>query len=135
MTKENRLVDIENYISYLNQVFAKETTEDRVLPPITLLGFSQGAATAVRWLMNAQFKPSRLILWAGLFPPDMDFDKGREVLDTIEVIEVYGKEDHYITESSLQQMEELNVKLGLQPTILKFDGKHELNYEVLQKFI
>jgi predicted esterase len=134
MTKENRLVDIENYISYLNQVYKKETGSATSLPPVTLLGFSQGAATAARWLMNKQIKPDRLILWAGLFPPDMDFEKGSEVLRGIEVIEVYGKQDQFITENSLQQMKELNNKLNLQPTVIEFEGKHELNNEVLLKF-
>jgi predicted esterase len=135
MTKENRLVDIENYISYLNEVYKRETSHAFSLPPVTLLGFSQGAATAVRWLMNKQIKPDRLILWGGLFPPDMDFGKASEVLKAIEVIEVYGKQDQFITESSLQQMKELNNKLNLQPTVIEFDGKHELNNGVLLKFI
>lgn len=135
MTKENRLADIDNYINYLNEVYRKETNHAASLPPVTLLGFSQGAATAVRWLMNKQIKPDRLILWAGLFPPDMDFEEGSEVLRTMEIIEVYGKQDQFITESSLQQMKELNTRLGLQPTIIEFDGKHELNSIVLQKFI
>jgi len=40
----------ENYISYLNEVYTKETSNADPLPPVTLLGFSQGAATAARWL-------------------------------------------------------------------------------------
>ncbi len=135
MTKENRLADIENYVNYLDEVYKKETNGATSLPPITLLGFSQGAATAARWLMNNQIKPDRLILWAGLFPPDMDFEKGSEVLRGINVIEVYGKQDQFITESSLQQMKELNKKLNLQPTVIEFDGKHELNNEVLLKLL
>ncbi|MBK5278291.1 MAG: hypothetical protein JJE09_05445 [Bacteroidia bacterium] len=135
MTKENRLMDIENYIDYLNGVYKKETSDLKVLPPVTLLGFSQGAATVTRWLMDGKINANRLILWAGLFPPDMDFEKGAEILRALEVVEVYGKKDPFLTEASLQQIKELNKKLNLQPEIIEFDGVHELNNDVLLKLI
>lgn len=134
MTKENRLTDIENYINYLNEVFHKETSSISPLPPITILGFSQGAATVTRWLLNGKINANRLILWAGLLPPDMDFEKGNEILKFMEVVEVYGKHDPFITEETMQQVKELNEKLNLLPSIIEFDGKHELDNSVLLRF-
>ena len=45
MTKEDRAHEIEDYLSYLEQVRAA------IIPPVplTILGFSQGVATAARW--------------------------------------------------------------------------------------
>jgi predicted esterase len=134
MTKENRLMDIENYIAFLNEVYRKETISHSPLPPVTVLGFSQGAATATRWLMDGKIQVNRLILWAGLFPSDMDFEKGNKILRRMEVVEVYGKGDPFITEESLQLMKELNKKLGLEPSLIEFEGKHELDNSVLLKF-
>ena len=52
MTKEDRVRDIENYLSYLNSVYSLEIPTE---PPfqINLLGFSQGAATASRWITQS----------------------------------------------------------------------------------
>ena len=71
MTRADRLAEIDDYVAYLNQL------ADSLLatcPPdvaVTVLGFSQGAATVSRWLLQAHFRPARLVLWAGAFPPDL----------------------------------------------------------------
>jgi predicted esterase len=133
MTQENRLMDIENYITYLNFIHKKEIGQRHV--KTTLLGFSQGAATLMRWAMNNQVQFDRLILWAGLFPPDIDFTKGAELLKGKEVIEVLGKQDEFITADRIQEMMKLNMQLNINPVILEFDGKHELKEEVLLKIV
>src|SRR4051812_49424570 len=94
MTSENRLMDIENYVSYLNGVYDNEL---RAFPdvPVTLLGFSQGCATVCRWAANGKVKFQKLILWAGLFPPDMNFDAGKEILASKKTYMVSGNEDPF----------------------------------------
>jgi len=62
MTKENRLTDIENYITYLNEIYHKEIGSSG--KRISVLGFSQGTATASRWVMANKIHFNRLILWA-----------------------------------------------------------------------
>ena len=44
MTRENREMDIRNYIAYLDAIYRTESQNKNL--PVTLLGFSQGAATA-----------------------------------------------------------------------------------------
>ena len=71
MTKEDRVSDIENYLVYLTEVF-KQTRKQ--LPKkiiVTLLGFSQGAATISRFATQTDVEFDQLILWAGIFPPDL----------------------------------------------------------------
>ena len=131
MTRENRLVEIENYTRYLDSILAIERTPPHV--KTTLLGFSQGAATAVRWAMSGKLEFDRLVLWAGLFPPDMDFEKGSHLLQNKEVLEVLGKHDEFITKEKIAEMHDLNTRLHLTPTIIEFDGKHELDAGVLSK--
>lgn len=130
MTRENRLTDIHNYITYLNKIYAQE------IPPsftgeITLLGFSQGAATVSRWALDGTVNFQRLILWAGIFPPDIDFNKGSDLFKTKEIIEVFGKQDPYLTDDRLKEMTQLNERLGLTPKIIAFEGGHEINDEIL----
>jgi predicted esterase len=131
MTRENRETDIENYISYLDAVWKIENNSSEI--PTTLFGFSQGAATAVRWAMNGKINFDRLILWAGLFPPDIDFVKGSELLRDKKIIEVLGKQDQFITKDKIEEMLALNQKLKISPTIIEFEGKHEISDEILTR--
>jgi predicted esterase len=130
MTKENRLTDIRNYITYLNEIYTHEIPAG-FTGEITLLGFSQGAATVSRWALDGSINFQRLVLWAGIFPPDMDFHKGSDLFKSKEVIEVFGKQDPYLTDDRLKEMTQLNERLGLTPKIIHFEGGHEINTEIL----
>ena len=67
--------------------------------PLTVFGFSQGAATISRWIADGKIKLSRMILWSGMFPPDMDFVSAKEILKGKEIVFVYGKEDPFLGDS------------------------------------
>lgn len=73
MTKEERLLDIDNYIKYLDSVAEKVLFNASNDVKITLLGFSQGSATVCRWAEKLKFSFEKLILHSGAFPPDIDF--------------------------------------------------------------
>jgi predicted esterase len=133
MTRENRQMDIDNYISYLNAILKIESSPSHI--STTLFGFSQGAATAARWAMNGNIHFDRLILWAGLFPPDMDFEKGAELLKGKRIIEVLGKQDQFITKDRIDEMMLLNQKLKINPIIVEFEGKHEISESVLKEIV
>ena len=72
MTKEDRLDDIQDYVSYLDQVVSTFIKPNQ---RITLFGFSQGVATACRWLADGIIKPDNVVLWAGTFPQDIDLNR------------------------------------------------------------
>lgn len=134
MTSENRLADIDNYIQFLNTVY---NTELKTYPnvPVTLLGFSQGAATVSRWALNNSIAFNDLVLWAGIFPNDMDFEKGKELLKHKKVYQVYGNKDPFLTEARVEEMKSLSEKIGVTSPPLIFDGGHELHEETLLKLI
>lgn len=134
MTRENRVRDIENYITYLNTVFAREIGTRKDLD-ITLLGFSQGAATVSRWALSDFIYFQRLILWAGILPPDMDFEKGKQLLQAKTVNVVYGKNDPFLNESRFGEMKSLAEKLGISPGEIVFDGAHEIHEATLLTLI
>jgi predicted esterase len=133
MTKENRAMDIKNYLTYLNTLYIKEVGNSTL--PITILGFSQGAATATRWVLDRKIRFDRLILWAGVLPPDMDFDSGKETLADKEILFVYGKEDAYLNDDRFGEMKQLSEKLQIKPQIIEFDGAHQMNENVLSQLI
>jgi predicted esterase len=134
MTKENRLVDIQNYLAYLN-VIDQKVVGNIMNIPVTILGFSQGAATASRWAAEGKVNFQRLILWAGVFPPDMDFHSAHQILEHKETCFVYGTSDPFINDSRFAEMNLLTAKLGITPRVISFDGKHEMDSATLLKLI
>ncbi|MFN3839451.1 MAG: alpha/beta hydrolase [Cyclobacteriaceae bacterium] len=130
MTRENRLTDIENYCEYLTAIYKTEV-EKHPDVRVTLLGFSQGAATASRWALDDRINFHRLILWAGIIPPDMNFEKGRNVLSGKEFVMAYGTRDPWITQDRIQEMNDLTLKLGIQPRLVSYDGAHDIDEKVL----
>lgn len=132
MTKENRETDIENYINYLQCVYDTEMSETQNIP-VTILGFSQGGATATRWALSGQPRFDRFILWAGIFPPDMNVESGKVIYKNKKVITVFGDEDPFITPDRINELEALSLKLQVVPHKITFKGKHEMNDETLLK--
>lgn len=134
MTRENRQMDIDNYIRYLDAVYENELSSFPNVS-VTLFGFSQGCATVCRWAVEGKAKFDRLILWAGLFPPDMNFDKGHAVLADKKTIMVVGDKDHFLTTERIAEFDELAGKLQIKPDKISFPGKHEIITDVLRQFI
>lgn len=132
MTKENRLMDIDNYIEYLTSIYKHEVVADI---PVTILGFSQGSATATRWALSGKVNFERLILWSGLFPPDMDFKTGGDLLRQKDVWLVYGNKDPFLSDARFAEMEMLREKLGIDVKKMEFDGAHDIHQPTLLKFI
>lgn len=135
MTKENRQVDIENYLHLLNTVYHQIINADQVGIPVTVLGFSQGAATASRWVASQRIRFTRLILWSGVFPPDMDFTEAKQALEDKLIYFIYGKSDPYITRDRLVDMNALCEKLTISPTVIAFDGTHEMDKDTLKSLL
>ncbi len=134
MTKENRLIDIENYLEYLNQIY-KKITENNFAIPITILGFSQGAATASRWIGTGKISFDRFILWAGVFPQDMDFETTKEILKEKETFLVYGNADPFINADRVAEINTVIDKLEISPVVKVFEGKHDIDSETLMAFV
>lgn len=130
MTKEDRETDIRNYLTFLDTVFEKEVA-DPGKSKVTILGFSQGSATASRWAMSKNIYFNRLILWAGVFPPDMDFILGKEILKDKKVQLVHGKSDPFLTDSRMLESKTLIDKLGVGVEEVTFDGGHDLDPKTL----
>lgn len=130
MTRENREMDIENYINYLQSVYAAELKSTENIK-VTLLGFSQGAATATRWAISGKPFFDRFVLWAGIFPADMNFSVGQDILGKKKIISVYGDKDPFITPDRIQEMTNLCEKLKVKPKQVVFDGQHEINDQAL----
>ncbi|MEO1051693.1 MAG: hypothetical protein AAFX87_13780 [Bacteroidota bacterium] len=135
MTREDRLNDIENYINYLTSVYNHELSNLGQTVEVCILGFSQGAATVSRWALSNEINFHSLVLWAGIFPEDMNFESGQSILKDKRVYNVYGTKDEFLTQERLDKQRVLCKKLGINPEEITFDGGHDINVEVLKSFL
>lgn len=126
MTKEARLDDIHDNFNYLEALLAHFLVKKENIV-IDLLGFSQGAATATRWFEQSKYSFRYLVLWASVFPEDVQMNVKKN-MNTAYYF-VLGNMDPYFDHESeitcLQQYESLHFN------IIRFEGKHEINQNVL----
>jgi predicted esterase len=135
MTKEERLLDIDNYIKYLDSVAEKVLFNASNDVKITLLGFSQGSATVCRWAEKLKFSFEKLILHSGAFPPDIDFSGLGNKLRNKKVFMLRGTEDEFINEERKQEQKALIEKLNLDVEEIEFEGKHDIHIDSLKKIL
>ena len=135
MTREDRLAEIDDYVPYLDAVSADVFRSlDRARVTVHALGYSQGAATASRWVAMGKAKIDRLTLWGGEFPPDLDLTVDTVVsrLQAAHLTLVYGRSDEYITAKIVQTTTARLRQHGIPYREVPFEGGHELNEAVLR---
>lgn len=132
MTREDRLAEIDDYVRYLDALY-DEVMRGAVVVPVTVLGFSQGTATAARWLAQGNVRVGRLILWGGEVPPDLDLAAARPRWGKTDVTLVVGSEDQYIPPKVLSRDEQRLREHGVSFRVERFDGGHEIVPDVLER--
>ena len=86
MTKMDRLTEIDDYSNFLDEVYMSHIRDTAEGLKISVLGFSQGGATAVRWLEKTKKKVDNLILWGAGFPMDIDYSKSELFFDNLKYV-------------------------------------------------
>jgi len=127
MTRDQRDDEIRDYINYLDDVHAIMTRRfGGAAPPVTVLGFSQGGATALRWIAMGNVRPARLVIWASSMPPELDYAADARVRAP-ELSYVCGTTDQFITPKVLDQQHAMLRAANLPFRALSFVGGHRLD--------
>jgi len=127
MTREAREREIADYIAYLDQVQLWIRRELRCELSPTVLGFSQGVATAWRWTVLGEVRPQRLIAFGAGIPPDLDLAAARERLARLRIEFARGADDSYHTSEWADRDRARLAELGLVCRLHEFAGGHELD--------
>ncbi len=135
MTKHNRENELQNQRQYFDEIFIQYfSTTDFATKKVVFFGFSQGVAAMVRCLTHWQLKLAKMIIWAGEIPKETN--KEHLNLENVDVHFVIGNDDKYYSEEAINfQIDSFEKIMGIKPTLTVFQGTHEVNREVLGKFI
>lgn len=134
MTKENRELDIHNYISMLNNLHTK-LKKEKEWKAIHVLGFSQGVATAFRWIADEKIKPSHFLMCSGMIPSDVHLQGENSIFKAIKSTYFSGTNDIYKTEEAVLAFQQKLKESNLDITMVEFDGGHEVNLEAVLKVL
>jgi predicted esterase len=90
-----------------------------------VLGFSQGVATAARWIAMGKAPINRFVAWAGQIPPDIDPSAFRKLSEGITI--VTGNADDLAPWIAEGDHAGRLQAVGIKPEHLTFEGGHRMD--------
>lgn len=134
MTSEERLVDIGDNLDYLDALHVRTTALLRgATPKVTLLGFSQGGATATRWAARGTVPFDRVVVWGAAIAHDVDLADPDSALRRPETIVVYGTRDRITTPEAVAGELARLTAASFPVRQLPFAGGHRLDRDTLRQ--
>jgi len=136
MTSYERLTEIDDYNAYLDTLM--ESLEHKMNIKNSykcLLGFSQGAATACRWLAASKPQFDSLVLWGGLFPEDIDYSFHKNSFEQLDIWVGYGIKDPFRDEEKIKIRTSIFTESGLNYKEFSFEGSHTIDSEYLKTLL
>jgi predicted esterase len=132
LTKENTIKETENVMRYFDAVFEAEAIpKDKHL---IVMGFSQGVSVTMRYMAKRQLNCQQLILHSGGIPKELTSDDFKFLNAKVSLI--YGKNDEYLNEDRMLEEKNRAFELfGDAVTIFPFEGKHEVNVDLITNLI
>jgi len=136
MTREDREVEIHDYVGFLDALHdhLHESVRRVDGSPVrtTVLGFSQGCATASRWAARGAVPPSRLILWGEVQAHDLTGDDLRRLREArVPVHFIIGRQDETVALETVERAASALAQEGLVVDTHVFDGGHEIDEAAL----
>lgn len=135
MTKLNRQTEIEDYSNYLQYLLEYLQQQLPAVIPVTVLGFSQGGATAVRWLHRLKPVVQRLFLWGAGFPMDLNYQDQLDYWKGITYHLVQGKQDEYGSAERSAAQGAFLQQQGLLPQQHWYEGGHAIDRLFLKQLL
>ena len=138
MTREARAAEIEDYVRFLDTVYAEVLVRARLVRArLVAFGFSQGGATVTRWLarspMLGETPADRLVLWGSELPNDLPLEGHTGWLGCVRLTLVAGTSDAWATPERVAEQERVLNEHGIGFETLRFDGDHRLDEDVLRR--
>jgi predicted esterase len=132
MTRDERIADISDHLAYLNKWW--QSLNVPATSVVTIVGFSQGVATASRWLASG-FAADKAIFHSGTLPSEW-FNDSPEFSDRLKkVVSIRGNRDTLYTAEAHKSAATLFENLGLTFETTEVEGAHKMKAEHLITYL
>jgi predicted esterase len=139
LTRDDREDELRDALGMLQAVVAREhaaISAARGAPPVLhVLGFSQGVAMSMRWVVQAAQNPALSrnaqlhshVLWAGGLAHDVPDDALRAAWAGTTLHAVWGSRDRFASEAAQESARARFAAIGVVPQVHTFEGGHRLD--------
>ena len=135
LTRESRETEIRDALHWLELV--RGDVQGAVRGPVSygVLAFSQGVATAMRWIGATEFQPRAFVAWAGGLATDVQENTFRERMARARLVVVSGERDRLVTDDARRRT--LDGLRTLHPAVeeIRFEGEHVLHPPTLARLL
>jgi predicted esterase len=136
MTSEDRENEIEDYVNYLDEVYAEVLDSIQNKPSkVILLGFSQGGATVTRWAIKGKTEEDILIIHSSDIPNDIELNILKTKSGKMKIHYLYGDEDKSVRKENFESSKTLLKEKDIDFKEHIFKGGHNINIEAIKKII
>lgn len=139
MTRESRETDIDDNVRWLDTVHADVMTASggtqRGVRPCAVLGFSQGVATAMRWVASGAVNPACFVAWAGGVASDVQHDLFAKKVAAADLVLVAGDTDGFASPAARISVATAMRRYHPSPREILFSGSHHLDPGVLHMLL
>lgn len=129
MTREEREHEIRDYVEYLDLLVA-QVADGPGGRRLVVLGFSQGAETASRWVTYGRGRPAELVLWGGGLAEDLDPARAAASLRDVRLTFVVGDADRWAQGRTSRSLTRL-AGWGLSADRVEYRGGHVVDEATL----
>lgn len=126
MTREDRLEEIADHLEWITRACADAARDLDPGVPLTVLGFSQGATAASRWVASGRFPVRRLICWGQTIAPELDLGPGTPLRRARTTL-VIGDRDGFIPPGAVATERARLDAAGFPHEVITFAGGHRLD--------
>ena len=131
LERENDIIENNQYIESLFQKVAKDIGHSNF--QLNVLGFSQGSATACRWIFSSNNKANNFIVWAGDIPKDSLTAENKSKWNSLNIFLVFGAKDPLITTDLSLKFQKRISEYKLNFDLVEYDGDHRIFPKVLKE--
>ncbi len=132
MTREDRMTEIADQATYLNALYDRLLLELDPNVTVHVLGFSQGCATAYRWVEAGHPRCDTLTLWGGALPIDPHSAAERHAaFAKKEILLAVGSTDPITTPERIAQHRAELDSAGIVYEVFHYAGGHTIPEEAI----
>lgn len=135
MTREAREDDIADTLAWLDLVYRDVMPQALPAARVGVLGFSQGVATATRWIVSGSVCPEAFVAWAGRPAHDVPDAQLATALANATVTFACGDADEFLNAEQQQDVVATLQRIQPHAAMAPFAGGHHLDGPLLSSLL